>query len=69
MKVGQRVQIMSGMREFVGKTGTYHGDFEKDGSTKLYRIVLDQPVMVPGVGFVGNDLWSKDHLQNVRRGN
>lgn len=62
---GQRVKILGGMTEFVGKTGEIVGS-EKDGSTTLYRVRLDQPVDVPGVGQVEDDLWAGSFLRNIR---
>lgn len=61
----RRVKIVGGMPEFVGKTGTVVGQ-EKDGSVKLYRVRLDEPVEIPGVGLVCDDLWAGSFLKTVR---
>ncbi len=58
---GQRVRITGGMAEFVGKTGTVM--FKEGG---LYRVRLDEPVMIPGVGEVHDDLWESRLLKAVR---
>lgn len=63
MRTGTRVKIKdSSVRQYNGKFGTVIGS-EKDG---LYRVRLDKPVNVPGVGIVTDDLWSKDYLTKVR---
>jgi hypothetical protein len=64
-KEGQRVKIKAGMPEFVGQTGTVVGT-EFDGRTKMYRVRLDQPVNVPGVGMVEDDLWAGQYLKPLR---
>lgn len=56
----QRVQIKGGMREFVGKTGTIIG---KEGNQ--YRVRLDSPVNIPGVGYVEDDLWDGNMLKRT----
>jgi hypothetical protein len=65
-KIGQRVVIMAGMREFVGATGEIIDNSERDGSTIMYRVRFFKPVTVPGVGEVRDDLWSGAFLRNVR---
>ncbi len=62
MQDGQRVTITGGMKEFIGKEGTVRG-YEMDAKTKLYRVYLDEPVDIPGVGLVGDDLWSSEFLR------
>jgi len=57
---GQRVKILGGMSEFVGKTGTIQG---KEGNT--YRVKLDTPVEVSGVGKVYSDLWESPYLKTI----
>jgi hypothetical protein len=64
-KIGQRVVITQGMREFIGATGEII-DTERDGSTVMYRVRLFKPVMVPGVGDVTDDLWSGPYLRNIQ---
>ena len=51
-RYGRRVRIVGGMSEFVGKIGTVVG---RDGM--LLRVRLDEPVNVPGIGLVTDDLW------------
>jgi hypothetical protein len=57
---GQRVKITGGMKEFVGKMGliTHKED-------KLYRVKLDEPVEIPGVGEVYDDLWETQYLTQI----
>ena len=57
---GQRVKITGGMKEFVGQTGTIQ---TKDG--RQYRVKLDTPVEIPGVGKVKDDLWGSNLLKTV----
>jgi hypothetical protein len=64
----RRVKILAGMKEFVGKTGTVIVEREtKDGSTWMHRVRLDEPVDVPGVGLVTDDLWSGAGLKTIRK--
>jgi hypothetical protein len=55
------VRILEGVAEFVGKTGVI---IDKEG--KQYRVRLDEPVEVPGVGTVTHDLWMPAHLKVIR---
>jgi hypothetical protein len=64
-RIGRRVRIMGGMKEFVGQTGVIV-DVEKHGWEKLYRVELDDPVEVPLVGWVTDDLWEGRYLKTVR---
>lgn len=64
-KLGQRVKITGGMDEFVGQVGAII-DFEKDGRMTMYRVQLDTPVNVNGIGKVADDLWAGAYLRNVR---
>jgi hypothetical protein len=64
--IGQRVKILAGMREFIGKTGEVIDNSDRDGGKPMYRVRLDQPVEVPGVGRVTNDLWGGSALRNLR---
>jgi hypothetical protein len=57
---GDRVRINGGMKEFVGRTGTVVG---KEG--KMWRVRLDSPVEIPGVGSVSSDLWEGRLLKRV----
>lgn len=65
-QTGQRVKILSGMKEFVGQIGTIIDNTERDGRTTMYRVQLDKPIQVPGVGTVQDDLWAGTYLRNVR---
>lgn len=51
-RFNQRVTILGGMSEYVGQSGTIIG---KEG--RLYRVQLDEPVLIPSVGLVRDDLW------------
>jgi hypothetical protein len=64
-KIGQRVRVLDGMREFVGKDGTIIG-YETDHRTTMYRVRLDAPVEISGVGTVKDDLWAGKYLRNLR---
>ena len=69
-QIGHRVKIIQpkfggSMKEFHGKTGTVTG-IEKDGSTNMYRVELDDPVDIPGVGKVSDDLWAGQHLKKIK---
>ena len=66
LNVGDRVKILSGMSEFVGKIGTIVDDNERDGRTKLYRVELDEPVKIDGVGMVTDDLWAAEFLEKEK---
>lgn len=66
MRIGTRVRIASGMREFVGSTGEIIG-VERDGRTLMHRVLLDRPVEVVGLGHVTDDLWSSEHLRRTTR--
>lgn len=63
----RRVRIISGMQEFVGKTGTVVCEKEyRDGRTWMHRVRLDEPVEIPGVGLVTDDLWSGATIRTIR---
>jgi len=74
MTIGDRVKIKSknpySKRQdnspFAGCTGRVVG-VEHDGRTRMYRVALDRPVAVPGVGTVSDDLWSGLWLRKIRR--
>jgi hypothetical protein len=57
---GDRVKITGGMKEFIGKTGRVQA--KEDG---LWRVILDSPVEVPGVGRVTSDLWEGRFLKKI----
>lgn len=65
-QIGTRVKIASGMTEFVGRHGIIIDNTERDGSAIMYRVELDAPVTIPGVGEVQDDLWSGSHLKSER---
>ncbi len=52
------------MKQFVGKIGTIV-NVELDGRTKMYRVKLDKPVEIPGVGLVEDDLWAGQYLKTI----
>lgn len=58
---GRSVRILSGLDEFVGKTGTVI-----DKEDRMYRIRLDTPVRVEGVGVVRDDLWERNGFKLLR---
>ena len=60
-RIGRRVRIMGGMQEFIGKTGTIAW---MEGP--MFRVVLDDPVKIPNVGVVGDDLWEGHLLKTIR---
>lgn len=59
--VGKRVMIIGGMKEFHGKTGRI-SHIEGEGRDRAYRVHLESPVHVAGVGKVHSDLWQGHHL-------
>jgi hypothetical protein len=61
---GRTVRITASMAEFVGVRGTII-DREQD-RPPMYRIRLDRPVMVPGVGEVRDDLWERGGFKLLR---
>jgi hypothetical protein len=60
---GQRVTILGGMREFIGQTGTI---LWEEGVAGFYRVRLDEPVEIDGIGVVGDDLWEGALLRRIR---
>ena len=58
---GRHVKILGGMKEFVGKTGMV---VDREG--KLLRVYLDQPVEIPNLGMVTDDLWEPRLLKTIR---
>ena len=62
MAIGDRVRINGGMKEFVGKIGVVVTK-EHD---RLWRVRLDEPCEVSGVGHVTDDLWEGRYLTKVR---
>jgi len=64
-KLFQRVVIKGGMAAFVGKTGRVV-NIERDGSTKMYRVRLDVPVEIAGIGKVTDDLWTAEFLGSTK---
>lgn len=64
---GDRVAIKDvpgQMPEFVGKTGRVVGT-EKYGEL-FYRVQLDTPVYIEGVGRVGDDIWTARFMRRIR---
>jgi hypothetical protein len=64
-RYGQEVRIAGGMKEFVGRLGTIIG--EEGTRPRMYRVRLHEPVEIPGVGEVTDDLWEGPALKAVRR--
>jgi hypothetical protein len=72
MKINDRVKICTpkylantGLNaDFDGHTGTVIAT-EKDGNTKLFRVKLDEPVDIPGLLLVTDDLWSSAFLRKI----
>jgi hypothetical protein len=62
-RVGQRVKIKpeGGMKEFHHKTGTI---ISKENGQ--YRVKLDDPVHIPGIGHVKDDLWDSKLLRKIK---
>jgi hypothetical protein len=58
----QRVKILGGMKEFVGRTGTIMWE----ESAGFYRVKLDAPVEIDGIGVVADDLWEGALLRRLR---
>lgn len=66
-RIGQRVRILQGMDEFVGKTGTVIENTERDGQATMYRVRLDKPVWIDSLGYeVEDDLWAGYTLRNIK---
>lgn len=73
-QIGQRVKLVyaadrlrdSLAQAFNGHTGTIIENTEKDGSVILYRVRLDEPADVPGVGMVHDDIWTGAFLRPVK---
>ncbi len=74
MQVGTRVKVItpkdrhqdSLAKLFEDQIGTV-SEVEMDGRTKMFRVRLDSPVEVPGVGSVTSDLWSREHMKTTKR--
>ena len=62
-RTGQRVEILGGMAQFVGKTGVI---LWEEGGSGLYRVRLDEPIEIDGIGVVGDDLWEGALLRKLR---
>lgn len=50
---------------FEKRTGVVIAE-EMDGRTRMYRVRLDEPVEIGGVGTVYDDLWSGKYLRRRR---
>lgn len=53
------------MKEFAGKTGRVVHE-EMLGRERYYRIRMDEPVNIPGLGRVTDDLWTSKFIRKVR---
>jgi hypothetical protein len=65
VKQAKNVPPNSTTGAFIGKRGRVI-DMEKDGPTKMWRVRFDDPVKVPGVGDVEDDLFSGAFLRKLR---
>ena len=65
-KIGDDVQILGGLPEFINKTGTIV-DVERMGGTwgSYYRVAFDPPIEVKGAGIVRDDLWQAELLKKI----
>ena len=61
-RIKSKVTIIGGNHEFVGQTGTI---ICKEGPE--YRVRLDCPIEIPGVGLVTDDLWDGNLLRTQRQ--
>lgn len=59
---GQRVKITAGMTKFVGQTGRIL--YKEYGG--MYRVQLDTPVNIPGIGLVRDDIWESQYLKRIK---
>lgn len=69
LEVGSEVKIISGMPEFVGRTGhVYNIEYDGGGrgKHKMYRVMLDKPIHIEGIGEVTDDIWAREHLKVTR---
>lgn len=57
----RRVRILEGFPEMIGKTGTVIGK-----EMKMLRVRFDEPVEIPGIGIVKDDLWEPRLLKTIR---
>ena len=62
-RIGRRVRILGGMKEFVGQTGVIR---EVEPGPAMFRVRLDQPLEIPHVGLVTDDLWQGSYLRTLR---
>ncbi len=60
-RYGQRVKILRGMNDFVGKTGRI---ISKEG--KQFRVKFDEPIEVQGIGKVTSDLWDGNMIRTIK---
>jgi hypothetical protein len=62
-RIGQRVRIAAdgGMPVFWGKTGRIISE-----EMGMYRVRLDEPVEITGLGRVSSDLWESSLLRRCR---
>jgi len=56
----RQVKIIGGMKEFHGRTGTA----VREG--KMWRVYLDEPVLIESIGYVADDLWEGHLLKTVK---
>lgn len=74
MERGDRVRInapKSALRPLVGLDASFEGnhgtvvDIER-GRPTMYRVKLDTPVFISGIGTVRDDLWCREYLKKER---
>lgn len=61
-RTGERVEIRGGMKVFIGRTGT----IIREESAGFYRVRLDEPVEIDGIGLVAEDAWEGGLLRKLR---
>lgn len=68
-RIGRGVKIVTGkvgMPEFEGKTGRIIDAEYGWGCPTMYRVRLDTPVEIKGLGMVQDDLWEGRFLKTIR---
>lgn len=72
MKPGDRVKIKAPVRRprpLTGLEAAFEGHYGtvRDKEMGMYRVRLDEPVTIEGVGRVTSDLWSSEYLRRTTR--
>jgi hypothetical protein len=63
--LNRRVQIIKGMREFIGKFGTVVDIERSRNRPAMFRIRFDEPVEIMGLDPVEDDLWERPGFRTV----